>query len=122
MPAAKNARSNSRGRVTFDTVRELASAFPGVEEGTSYGTPAIKVKGKLLARLREDGDTVAFRIGFDERDVLMRAKPRTFFITDHYRAYPAVVVQLSRATRKDLATIVEMAWRFSAPKRLQAGR
>lgn len=76
-------------------MRDLALTFPGVEEGTSYGTPALKVKKKFMARLREDGDSVAFRLGFDEREILMRAKPEVFYITDHYRAYPAVLLRLS---------------------------
>ncbi|MGZ7033368.1 MAG: MmcQ/YjbR family DNA-binding protein, partial [Thermoanaerobaculia bacterium] len=54
--------------VTFETVRELAHAFPGVEDGTSYGTAALRVKKKFMARLREDGDSVVFRVGFDERE------------------------------------------------------
>jgi uncharacterized protein YPO0396 len=41
--------------MTFDDVCAIALAWPGVERGTSYGTPALKVKGKLLTRLREDG-------------------------------------------------------------------
>ena len=48
---------------TFDTVREIALSLPGVEEGTSYGTAAFRVRGKFLARLREDGETLALRIG-----------------------------------------------------------
>jgi hypothetical protein len=42
--------------VTFDDVRKIALAWPEVEDGTSYGTPALKVRKKLLVRLREDGD------------------------------------------------------------------
>lgn len=103
--------------VTFDTVRELALALPGVVEGTSYGTPALRVKTKFLARLREDGDSVAFRVGFDERDMLMAAKPETFFITDHYRGYPAVLLRLSTATREDAAEIVRLAFEAVAAKR-----
>lgn len=41
---------------TFDTVREIALSLPGVEEGTSYGTAAFRVRGKFLARLREGGE------------------------------------------------------------------
>jgi len=108
--------------VTFQTVRDLALTFPGVEDGTSYGTPALRVKKKFLARLREDGESVVFRVGFDEREILMRAKPDTFYITDHYRAYPAVLVRLSRATKEDLANIIELAWKYSAPKRLAANQ
>jgi hypothetical protein len=105
--------------VTFDQIRELALRLPGVEEGTSYGTPALKVKGKLLARLKEDGASVVFRVTFDERDLLMQTKPKVFFITDHYLGYPAVLLRLGAASRKEAADIVEMAWRFVAPKRMQ---
>ena len=33
----------------FETVRELALGLPEVEEATSYGTPAFKVRRKLVA-------------------------------------------------------------------------
>ncbi len=103
--------------ITFDTVRELALALPGVEDGTSYGTPALKVKGKFMARLREDGNVV-FKVGFDNAEMLMETNPRTFYTTDHYRGYPAVLVRLTRVTRGQLADVVKMAWLQSAPKRL----
>jgi hypothetical protein len=38
-------------KVTFGIVREIALALPEVEEGTMYGSPALKVDGKLLACL-----------------------------------------------------------------------
>ena len=38
----------------WDTVRELAGAFPGAEESTTYGKPCFKVKGKLFAWLSPD--------------------------------------------------------------------
>ena len=106
--------------ITFDQIRELALKLPGVEDGTSYGTPALKVKGKLLARLKEDGQSVVFRVTFDQRDLLMQTKLKVFFITDHYLGYPAVLMRLSVASRKEAVDIIEMAWRFVAPKRLQA--
>jgi hypothetical protein len=108
--------------VTFAAVRKLALALPGVEEGTSYGTPAFKVRGKLLARLREDGETLALRVGFDLRDLLMNADPETFFITDHYRGYPFVLVRLPRIARARLRDVLAEAWKHSAPKTLLAAR
>ncbi len=39
---------------TVETVRHLALALPGVEEGTSYGTPAFRGRGRFLARLHDD--------------------------------------------------------------------
>ena len=54
-------RMPKRSRVTLATVRRLALAFPGVEEGLSYGTPGFRVRGKFLARLWEDGQTLVVR-------------------------------------------------------------
>ncbi len=108
--------------VTFETLRALALALPGVEEGTSYGTPAFKVKGKLLARLWEDGDTLVIKVGFDAREILMQADPGTYFNTAHYDGYPSVLVRLSRIAPDALAEALDTAWRFNAPRKLLAAR
>src|ERR1700682_1324340 len=59
---------------TFDPIRKIALAMPGVEDATSYGTPALKVKKNLMIRLCEDGDVV-FIVGFDKRRILGAAFP-----------------------------------------------
>ena len=51
-------RCIERAAVTFEDVRNIALLWPEVEDGTSYGTPALKVRKKLLVRLREDGDSL----------------------------------------------------------------
>ena len=102
----------------LETVRRLALALPGVEEGTSYGTPGFRVRGKFLARLWEDGETLVVKCGDEERDFRMQADPETFFITDHYRGYPTVLVRLARVRVNDLAEVLQEAWRRNAPRRL----
>ncbi len=109
-----------RRPVTLQTVRRLLLALPGVEEGPCYGTPGFRVRGKFLARLREDGETLVVKCGDDERDFRMQADPATFFITDHYRGYPTVLVRLATVRAPDLRDLLEHAWRRSAPKRLVA--
>jgi len=108
----------SRSKVTFASVRRVALSFPGVEEGTSYGTPAFRVRGKFLARLREDGETLVVKCGYDERDLRMQADPTTFFTTEHYRGYPSVLVRLATVTPTDLREVLELAWRRAAPRHL----
>lgn len=105
-------------RVTLAVVRRLALGFPGVEEGTSYGTPGFRVRGKFLARLWEDGEVLVVKCGDDERDFRMQANPETFFSTDHYRGYPTVLVRLARVRVTDLREVLEQAWRRNAPKGL----
>ena len=105
-------------RVSFSEVSELAKALPGVIESTSYGTPALKVDGKLLARLKENGETLVLRMDFVNRDLLLRAEPDLFFLTDHYLNYPSVLLRLKEVTRKRMAELLEDAWRLVAPRRL----
>jgi hypothetical protein len=91
-----------------------------VEPGTSYATPALHVRKKLLARLREDGETVAIRVEFLDRDVLLEAYPQAFYLTDHYRDYPFVLARLARVRHAAVLELLEQAWRRAAPRRLVA--
>jgi hypothetical protein len=104
--------------LTFAVARAIACELPGVEESTSYGTPALKVKGKLIARLKEDGETLAVKVDPEARAALIDAHPTAFFVTDHYRAYPWMLVRLGRVKRAELARLLEDAWAMTASKRL----
>jgi hypothetical protein len=116
----KGRKGGSRRPLTYDAALRIALALPGSEEGTSYGTPAVRVGGKFLFRLREDGDTLALRIGFAERDMLIENDPHAFYLTDHYRDYPAVLVRLSAVRLDVLRAVIEQAWGQVAPRRLGA--
>jgi hypothetical protein len=102
--------------VTFDTVRELMRALPGVEEGTSYGTPAFRVQKKFIARLHEDGETLVIKCA--DRDPLLEADPQAFYVTKHYLNYPYVLVRLSRVKRAGLRDLIEQVWRMEASPKL----
>jgi hypothetical protein len=104
----------------FERARTVLLGFPGVEEGPCYGTPGFRVRKKFLARLREDGETLVVKCGFDERDFRMQYDPETFFTTEHYRGYPTVLVRLTRVKAKDLRDVIAVAWKLVAPKRLLA--
>lgn len=98
-------------RVTYDTVRRLGLALPGAEESTSYGTPALKVKGKLFVRLHQDLDKIVLPVPFERREEMMAADPETYFITDHYREYPYILVSLSRVQPDALPDLLNLAYR-----------
>ncbi len=106
--------------VTMETVRHLALALPGVEEGTSYGTPAFRVRGRFLARLHEDGVTLVIRTDEAERLVRMLADPETFYMTPHYAGSQMLLVRLVTVDPEDLRDLLVQAWRSQAPKRLTA--
>jgi hypothetical protein len=103
--------------VTFDDVRTLALGWPEVEDGACYGTPALKVRKRLLVRLREDNDTlVMFGVPRDERDMLIEAHPEVFYFTDHYRDYPTVLIRLSKTRRGAVEPLLRRRWRALATK------
>jgi len=93
-------------------------ALPGIEERPSYGTPALFVGKKLLVRLKEDGLDVVLKVGFEEKAHLMAADPDTFYETDHYKGWPAVLARLARLDAGTLMAVVSRQWRASATKTL----
>ena len=101
--------------VTYETVRRIGLALPDVEEGTSYGTPALKVHGKLFVRLHQDLDKIVLKMSFDRREEMMAADPVTYFITDHYRDYPWVLVSLDSVQAETLPELLKIAHREASP-------
>lgn len=95
-------------------------ALPETVEGTSYGTPAFHVNKKLFVRFHQSGESVVIMIHTNEREALMKIDPETFYITDHYLNYPAMLVRLSTVQPDDLRKLITESWRRSAPAKLVA--
>ena len=102
--------------MTHDEVVAVARSLPGVVEATSYGTPSIKVGSKFLLRLREPGILVLQRPSLDERDALLEAGPALFFITDHYRGHPYLLVRLDDLAPDHFRALFETIWREKASR------
>ena len=107
--------------MTFDDIARIALPLPGVALGTSYGTPALKVAGKLLARLREDGDLV-LKVEDGLREALLDRQPDVFHTTPHYDGYPVLLVRLALADPEQIAGLVERAWGGLASAKLRRAR
>jgi hypothetical protein len=105
---------------TFEEVRQFARTLPGIEEGTSYGTPAFRVRGRFLGRLHDDGGRLVLKIDLAEREALLQMQPSTFTVTPHYEPYPLVLIRLETVDPLELRELLTEAWRREAPKRLVA--
>ena len=104
--------------MTWDDVLAMGLKLPDVEAVTSYGTPALKVRGKLVTRLRaEDNSLVLHSVPPDEREVLIAANPRVFHVTTHYLGYPAVLARLAALEPEGLWPFLVRRWREIASKR-----
>lgn len=108
--------SMAKRKLTFDAVREIGLAMPDVEDGATYGKSALKVRGNLLACLAvhksAEPDSLVVRIDLDQRAALLAEAPDTYYITDHYLNYPAVLVRLGQIDFEQLRDLLSAAWRF----------
>lgn len=104
---------------SFDRVLRLAGEanLPEVIEGTSYGTPALKVRNKSFVRMKDDA-TLVVMCPLIQKDLLLEVSPAIYFETDHYRGYPAVLVRLDVIEDEELRLRLSDAWREKAPRRL----
>lgn len=112
--------------VPVATARRLLLERPGVVEGRSYGMPSFLLHGRFLARFRDDDTVLVVQLAtIGERDVLMELDERSFFFTDHYRNYPAVLVRLAEVPPALLGDVLKESWKHVAalpPKRPRAKR
>jgi hypothetical protein len=105
-----------RRTITFDTVRKIGLALPGVEKSTAYGCPALEVHGKLLAcipahRSAEPGSLVVC-VDLNDRAELLTGAPNIYYVTDHYVPYESVLVRLSQINLDALRDLLGMAYKF----------
>ena len=106
--------------ITFDTVKKIGLALPGVEESTAYGSPALKVRGKLLAcipthRSAEPG-SLAVCVDPNDRAELLTEAPDIYYVTDHYIPHEFVLVRLSKMNLDTLRDLLGVAYKFVTRK------
>jgi len=104
---------------SWEDVVEIGTRLPGVEVGTSFRTPALRVRGKGMCRLRTNPDALVLRVtDIGEREALLQGQPDVFFTTPHYDGYPYVLVRLEAVDVVELGELIEEAWRVFAAKRV----
>ena len=107
----------------WEEVIAFALALPGAELSTSYGKPSVKVRGKaFLYPGREEG-SFALSIPMAEKELLFETDPDTFWETEHYRGWPAVLVRYQSPARDRIEMLIERAWwdRASRAQRAEHG-
>lgn len=98
-----------------------AAGLAEIEQTTSYGTPALKVRKKLLCRVK-DADTVVVMCPLEEKELLIEAASGYYFETDHYRGWPSILVRVHLIPTDELRLRLSRAWQMQAPKSLVKGQ
>lgn len=103
-------------RVSFKTVESIGRTLPDVEVTTTWGHPALKVRGRMFACIAShksaEPNTLVVMMDFADRDALLEDDPDTYYLEDHYVNYPCVLVRLSRVPPDALRDLVTGAYRF----------
>jgi hypothetical protein len=107
--------------ITFDTVCEIGEQLPGTEVGSAYGSPALKVNGRIYAVIAinkeaEANSLAVYLADFDQRETLLEEDPRTYYLKPHYEPYPVVLVRLACVTRDALEDLLRGAHRVVSNK------
>ena len=99
-------------------LQRLAAGLPGVETGASYGTPALKVAGKLFLRIKDAG-TLVLMAPMDEKERLIEMAPEIYYETNHYKGWPALLLRAAVIDDAQLRQRMTEAWHLKAPARLR---
>ena len=104
----------------FKTVEAIGSSLADVEVTTTWGQPALKVGGRMFVCMAShksaEPNTLVVMMDFGDRDALIEDDPATYYLKDHYLAYPCVLVRLSRVGAAALRDLVIGAHRFVSAK------
>ena len=117
--------------MTVEDVARVALALPEVNEGARFGHRTWFVAGQGFAWERPlskadvrrlggepppEGPLLAVRVAnLEEKEVLMMDPPHGFFDIEHFRGYPAVLIELREVDEDLLATALVEAWHACAP-------
>jgi hypothetical protein len=113
----KSGTTTGRSTINFETAPEIGVGLPGVEEGTAFGQPALKIRGQLMAcgpshRSAELPARYCCAWIWDDRCELLAAEPDVYYIPEHYVGYSGVLVRLARVDRELLRDLLGMAHKF----------
>ncbi len=114
---------------TFDDVVRLCANLPSVTVSTSYGTPALKVKGKSFCRLWGPRDSSKADVGDaevlvvfcepDEKKFLLAESDGSVFTASHYDGHDAVLVLLGDVEERLLESLLIDSYLLRAPESIR---
>ena len=94
----------------WDEVAAFALTLPGAELSTSYGKPAVRVRGKAFVYPGREAGSFAVATPLEEKEILMDTDPDTFWETAHYRGWPAVLVRHDSKDMERARLVIVRAW------------
>ena len=104
--------------ISGDAARSHALSFPETEERETWGHPTFRVRDKMFMTMDTDGTSVTVKATREAQAALVGSEPQTFSVPAYVGQHGWVAARLDRVDPKELAELVEEAWRMTAPKRV----
>jgi hypothetical protein len=105
--------------MTFEEAVVFALRLPGTERGTSYGKPAVKVKGNGRAFLfpsHEAETSFGVAMDLDTIEILKETDPDTFWQTPHYQGWEGVLIRYDSPDEERVREVIARSRDFVAAK------
>jgi hypothetical protein len=97
---------------TTADIRKLALAHEGVSEIDHFDRPAFRTKKRIFAVVRPDG--LFLHLPEERKEFLFEADPKTF-VKFMWGKRSNVIVNLSRISKAELASLIGEAWASTVP-------
>jgi len=102
---------------SFEEAVAFALTLPDTELSTSYGKPAVKVKGRaFLYTGHEQTTSFGVAIDLDSVEILKETDPETFWQSSHYEGWPAVLIRFDSADPERVRSVIERSRDWAAAK------
>ncbi len=118
--------------MTLDEVTAFVSALPDVVVGTKWGKRTWMVGESGFAWQRPFSKTDLTRFGderpptgdilavivenLDAKEALLEIAPPGFFTIPHFQGFPAILIELRVARKRDVRAALTAAWRIATAK------
>ncbi|HYG29087.1 MAG TPA: MmcQ/YjbR family DNA-binding protein [Allosphingosinicella sp.] len=95
----------------------FALSLPGTELSTSYGKPAVKVNGRAFLYTGHQAESsFGIAIDLDTVEMLKETDPDTFWQSQHYEGWPAVLIRFDSRDPERVRAMIERSHAWTAAK------
>ncbi len=94
--------------LTRTEAHKIALSVPGTYQKLYFNKPSIFHGDNFIAVVHDKHPAVVLRVSSVEmRDMMLEAEPALFYITDHYKKWPGLLVRLDALDRKTLKDLIQ---------------
>ena len=103
--------------LTLAQAFQIGQTFPGVEVSTYFNSPALKVRGQMMACVPShksaEPDSLLIRVDRHDRAALLSEAPDLYYAPVHYTGFDGVLIRLSGCTPELAHDLMARAWNFT---------